>query len=232
MSIEGAFNRVSNRYDRWVRNAIPCYDELFSTAIELIPFPDGAPLRVLDLGAGTGLLAERVLRRYAEAHFVLYDVSPEMLEIAKTRFRRLAERFEFRLEDFLRISGEACFELVISSLAIHHLSDPDKRTLFGLIHRALIPGGVFINVDQIKAPTEPLRRLYWDSWLERVRATDAEEPEIQEAIQRRTRHDQDASLPDQLSWMAQAGFSDVDCIYKIYFLGVLIGTKPAAPDPT
>jgi tRNA (cmo5U34)-methyltransferase len=89
---------------------------------------------------------------------------------------------------------------VISSLAIHHLENSDKRSLFKRIFAALRPGGTFINVDQIKG-RPPFDRLYWETWLAKVRAAGASESQIQTSIKRRKEFDRDASLFDQLTWL-------------------------------
>ena len=225
MAIERAFNRTSEYYDAWMKQALPCYEELFTTAVELIAFPPKTELRVLDLGAGTGLFSERVLRKFPAASFVLYDVAEELLELARSRFARHVQRFEFVLDDYLNMRASDAFDLVISSLSIHHLEHAQKRDLFARIHRALTADGIFINVDQIRAETEPLAELYWSDWLEKVRRSGAKEERIQESIQRRRQYDRDASLVEQLGWLKSAGFMDVDCVYKSYFVGVFLAVK-------
>ena len=50
------------------------------------------------------------------------------------------------------------------------------------------------------------------------------------ASRRRGALDVDATLSDQLRWLADAGFSDVDCIYKHYFIGIFYGRKRPAGD--
>lgn len=224
MSIGQAFNQSVSYYDEWVRKAIPCFGEIFGTAVEVIPYPDNAPITVLDLGAGTGLFSEMVQRRYANARFELVDLAADMLDVAKTRFGA-DEQFAYTVSDYRTLVSESEFELVISSLSIHHLTHAEKRDLFGRIYTALKPGGVFINLDQIKAPTEAGQRLYWDMWLQKVRAAGATEAQIEKSIQRRTTFDKDALLVDQLAWLNEAGFATVDCIYKHYFVGVFLATK-------
>ncbi len=80
-------------------------------------------------------------------------------------------------------------------------------------------------MDQIGAETERLRELYWSDWLEKVRQSGAEEERIQESVERRRRYDRDASLAEQLEWLKRAGFADVDCVYKDYFVGVFLATR-------
>ena len=223
-SVEQAFSEVASEYDTWVKQALPAYDELFSTAVEIIPFDPDRAIAVADLGAGSGLFAAHMQAVYPKASFTLVDASSDMLDLARKRFQDTTEPLTFvkqRLEDF---SEPEKFDVVISSLAIHHLEDSDKRSLFKRVFAALLPGGVFINVDQIKG-RPPFDRLYWETWLAKIRAAGASENQIQASIKRRREFDRDASLSDQLIWLRQAGFA-AECIYKHYFVAVFLAIKP------
>ena len=222
-SVEQAFSEVAAEYDTWVKQALPAYDQLFSTAVEIIPFDPDRAIAVADLGAGSGLFAAHVQAVYPKASFTLVDASSDMLDLARKRFQNTTETLTFvkqRLEDF---SESEKFDVVISSLAIHHLEDSDKRSLFERAFAALRPGGAFINVDQIKG-RPPFDRLYWETWLAKVRAAGASENQIQTSIKRRKEFDRDAHLSDQLTWLRQTGFV-ADCIYKHYFVAVFLAIK-------
>ena len=56
-SVEQAFSEAAPDYDAWVKQALPAYDELFSVAVESIPFAHERPLEIADLGAGSGAIA-------------------------------------------------------------------------------------------------------------------------------------------------------------------------------
>jgi tRNA (cmo5U34)-methyltransferase len=225
VTIGQTFDESVDYYDEWVKIALPCYDEIFSVAIELIPFAQDARIEVLDLGAGTGLFSMHILQKHPNAAFVLYDVAPKMLDLAKERFRESQSQFRFILDDYRFFKTSKRFDLVVSSLSIHHLTDKEKRELFQRIYAALSNKGVFINVDQIRGPTPFLQELYWTNWLEKVRGQGAAEEKIEESVQRRKTYDKDALLTEQLQWLKDAGFKNVDCIYKNYFLGVFVATK-------
>lgn len=49
--------------------------------------------------------------------------------------------------NFVRKTRAATYDLVFSSLAVHHLQDSDKQALVAEVHRILKPNGVFILVD-------------------------------------------------------------------------------------
>lgn len=225
MSIDQAFDRTVAYYDDWMQKALPGYDDLFSVATAVMPFAGDAPIRVLDLGAGTGLFSQHVLQRYPNATFVLTDVAAKMLEVAEQRFADQADQFEFTGGDYRSLQAVGDFDLIISSLSIHHLTDEEKKRLCQQVYTALKTSGVFVNVDQIKGETDYLQNLYWELWLHHVRASDAPEEQIQESIERRTTYDKDASLADQLQWLHEAGFVNVDCVYRHTFVGVFLAMK-------
>jgi tRNA (cmo5U34)-methyltransferase len=225
VKIGQTFDESVEYYDEWVKIALPCYDEIFSVAKELVPFATDARIEVLDLGAGTGLFSMHVLQKYPNAAFVLYDVAPKMLNVARERFRESASQFQYILDDYRYFQSSKRFDLVVSSLSIHHLTDSEKKALFKRVYTALSNKGVFINVDQIRGPTPSLQELYWTKWLKKVREKGAAEEKISESIQRRVTYDKDALLTEQLQWLRDAGFANVDCIYKNYFIGVFVATK-------
>ena len=230
-SIDQAFNAALDYYDGWMRTALPNYDDLFGSALRVIPFPAEATIDVLDLGAGTGLFSQHVLGRYPQARFVLYDVAEKLLEAARARFSAQAApvdqaaQFEFVVGDYRALQAAGQFDLVISSLSIHHLEDDEKAALFRSIYRALRSPGVFINIDQVRGKTPALRELYWNDWLSQVRQRGAPEAQIEQSIERRRTYDRDATLADQLRWLAEAGFVNVDCVYKNFFVGVFLAMK-------
>ena len=174
MTIEEFFNRSADYYDDWLRQAVLYYDQVFATAVELIPFDPKDEILVLDLGAGTGLFSWHVMQRFPRASFVLYDISQRMLDVARERFAESKDRVSIVEDDYLSLDALDTYDAIISSFSIHHLAHADKQRLFSLAYRALKPSGAFINIDQIQAPTPGLKDLYWYGWLEKVRSAGAD----------------------------------------------------------
>jgi tRNA (cmo5U34)-methyltransferase len=225
MTIDQAFNASIDYYDDWMRKALPNYADIFRTAQELVPFPTAQAIDVLDLGAGTGLFSKHILEKYPHARFLLYDLADKMLAAARERFRGLPRQFEYRVGDYRKLEVAHEYDLVISSLSIHHLSDDEKQALFRAVYGVLRAPGVFLNVDQIRGGTACLRDLYWSHWLAQVRRNEPSQQRIRESVERRTAFDHDAPMEDQLRWLAEAGFVNVDCVYKNYFVGVFLAMK-------
>jgi tRNA (cmo5U34)-methyltransferase len=217
------FDQGANEYDGLRRKFIPCFDDFYKTAIDVLPFKKQQPIRVLDLGAGTGLLSSLVIDAFPNAKLTLVDISPEMLKQAGKRRQHLADA-SLKVLDYAKepISGD--FDAIVSALSIHHLSDEEKRQLFRRIGTALVPGGIFVNADQVLGITPAIEAVYRGTWLRQVRDAGVSDHDLQEA-QKRMALDQMASLDDQLSWMREAGFGDVTCWYKNYSFTVFSGRK-------
>jgi len=126
-----------------VRSEVPAYDRLQAV---LANATVGRTVRnVLDLGSGTGVTAEHVLRVHPGAALTGIDSSEEMLVHA----RRCLPGETFlvrRLEDPF---PDGPFDLVVSALAIHHLDDRGKANLFHRVASALAPGGRFAFLDVV-----------------------------------------------------------------------------------
>ncbi len=225
VAIDEAFNKSVSYYDSWIRKATPGYDLLFAAARDLLPFPGDAALQVLDLGAGTGLFAQQILERHPASRFVLWDVADKMLDVARERFRDRPEQFRYVASDYRTLRDAGKFNLVISSLSIHHLADREKRELFRKIYEILQVSGLFINIDLIKGPTRYLEDLYCNNWYDQMRLAGASEEEIQAGIERRLTYDRDAHLEDQLQWLREAGFTDVDCAFRTFKVGLFVAMK-------
>jgi tRNA (cmo5U34)-methyltransferase len=127
---------------------IPGYEELQEETARATAGRRAA--RILELGTGTGETARRVLARHPEARLTGIDVSPEMLEEAR-RALPDADLRVARLEDPL---PDGPFDLVVSTLAVHHLDAAGKADLFRRVADALAPGGRFVLADVV-VPERP-----------------------------------------------------------------------------
>ena len=211
-------------YDISRRRLIPCYDMFYGTAVELAlrTVKEKNP-SILDIGAGTGLLSEHVLKNFPNAALTLLDESSEMLSKAQVRLEKYKPKVVVQAMTDPLPSGK--FHAVISSLAIHHLADEDKKDLFKRIFDILEPGGVFINGEQILGATPWQQTLYEDTHLDGARALGSSDDEIQAAIERMS-YDKCYPLQEQVLWLKDIGFEHADAFFHWFRFAVYAGWKP------
>lgn len=220
-----AFAAHAAEYHAERRRLVACFDAFYGTAVDLLRRREGPLRRVLDLGAGTGLLSAAILARHPAAELVLLDGAPEMLERARTELPQGS--IETVVGDLRDPLPDGPFDAIVSALAIHHIDDEDKRDLFLRIHAGLRPGGAFVNAEHVAGPTPWLERVYRETWRDECRAAGAGEHEIAHA-EERMKLDRSVAAATQLRWMADAGLHDCDCFFKQAHFAVLAGWRAAA----
>jgi tRNA (cmo5U34)-methyltransferase len=225
-AVRKAFAADADTYDRSRRKLVPCFDDLYQTALELMPFGPDDRIEVLDLGAGTGLLSAMIAETFPKAHLTLFDLTPEMLAVARQRLKPLGKRVKFVTADFAAATPSKSYHAVVSALAIHHLPDSGKRHLFSDIFKYLTPGGVLINADQVAGETPAIDQRSRQLWIKRARELKVTERDLGAALER-MKQDLPATVGQNLAWMRESGFVEVACAYRNLIFAVLSGIKPA-----
>lgn len=159
---------------------IPDYPRLQTELAEAVA--EMEPRSILDLGVGSGLTAQRVAEALPQTHIHGIDESDDMLTgAAKVLDPDRTFLSHGKLEDSL---PGGPFDLVMSTLAVHHLDGEGKADLFKRINEVLVEGGRFVLADLV-VPPDP---------------ADVVTP-IDGVI------DTPSSLADQLEWLGDAGFT-------------------------
>lgn len=113
------------------------------------------PVRILDLGAGTGMEIEHILKRAPNARFLCIDLSAAMLAKLRENYSHLGNQIETVQASYFDYDfGDRCFDYVVATSTMHHWLYADKLNLYKRIHRALKPEGRFIDHDYIVVPEE------------------------------------------------------------------------------
>jgi tRNA (cmo5U34)-methyltransferase len=189
---------------------------------------------ILDLGCGDGIVIYELLKIDNSIKATLIDGSKDMLNKAKDRLK------DFKNVHFIRASFQEIlnkniplqvYDLIVSSLAIHHLTMEEKTALFKTIYAHLNIDGYFLNIDVILAPSDALEQWYlllWKQWIAERKSFLGIKGNQYDDIIRRYKDNTD-NKPDtwgaQLKALQTIGFKDVDCFYKYGIFTMFGGRK-------
>ncbi|MCQ2380644.1 MAG: class I SAM-dependent methyltransferase [Victivallaceae bacterium] len=211
--IRNEFNRISEEYDAKRRLFIPCFDAFYRDSTDCIagslPRP---PRRVLDLGAGTGLLAMHWMEHFPAAEYVLMDIASDMLDGARRRFSGRGN-VSFVEADYAAALPGGRFDAIVSALSIHHLEDGCKRRLFRMVRESLADGGVFVNHDQFDADTPAWERRFEKIWISHLESGELTADDLDKWRTRRGL-DRECTVGDEIEMLRDGGFEDVSVVFR------------------
>jgi ubiquinone/menaquinone biosynthesis C-methylase UbiE len=118
--------------------------------------------RLLDVGCGTGGVTIPAKRRIGENGPVYgIDPSPEMIEVACKKAERAGLDIDFRIGVIETLPyADGSFDVVTSSLMMHHLPYEVQQKGLAEIYRVLSPGGRILIADAMKPKNILLKRLF------------------------------------------------------------------------
>jgi tRNA (cmo5U34)-methyltransferase len=203
----------ADAYDVAIRRFIPHYDDMLATGVELLAALAPPAAHVLDLGGGTGALSAAVLGDLPEVRVTVLDVDSAMLGEGRRRLARFGDRVEFREASFLDPLPAA--DAVMASLALHHVHDLDAKTrVYRAIHTALVPGGVFVNLDAAITDGPRLSALIFRRWAAGMAEHGISESEARDHFAAWADEDRYFPLDEELAALRRAGFAEVECFWR------------------
>ncbi|HXW77250.1 MAG TPA: methyltransferase domain-containing protein [Candidatus Eremiobacteraceae bacterium] len=207
---------------------VPGRDEIGRTILTLMPAKPEDTFVCVDAGTGDGWLSRLILERFGNSHMIALDRSPAMLDHARRQLEPFGDRVEFatfRLEEDAWVrSLPGAVRCVVSSLAIHHIDDARKWTLFRNLFRKIEPGGALLIADLIAVGSERERLYAADLWDAEVKRRSQELTGSLLAFDRFVMEqwnwyryndpgDKPARLGDQLKWLEETGFEGVSAYW-------------------
>lgn len=207
------FEQKAAEYDAFMQKAIPDYCEMLDSLIGCIPYDTKSELRICDLGSGTGNATAMLARMFPNATIKCVDISPTMTDMAKAKLN--SPNISFDVADFGDYEFTEKYDLIISSIALHHLeSDADKKAFYKRIYYALKQGGVFYNADIVLAASDFMEEKNMQQWKSWLRLFHSEEELMELVIDRYHEEDRPTHILNHLTWMQEVGFKNLDVIWK------------------
>jgi tRNA (cmo5U34)-methyltransferase len=222
------YNEDAEIYDSVIRDFVPVYDEMINVVIEAIKiFYPKMNIKVLDIGVGTGNLSLKLLENFPDIELVGYEIAPNLYEFAKRKLKEFKPNFLLKNEDILKNNIHNSFNLIISLLTFHYFDHEQKKIVYKKTYDLLKKNGLFINVDRVISKSDSINKVFYDrmsffwdkatkTWIEEKR----EKWKTQDSPE-----EQPYYLEDQLDWLREIGFTDVECLWRNFNYCVFIGKK-------
>jgi tRNA (cmo5U34)-methyltransferase len=221
-TVRARFEQTAFDYDGLIPRLIPYYREQQDLIIQLIPFASNDRLKVLDLGAGTGILSALVLQAFPQANVTAFDMAENMLKICQTNLSAFGPRLTLQQGNFAADDFGGGYDLVVSGLAIHHLDGAGKQQLFHKLFNSMNSGGILLIRDIVTGATPKLTKQYEQLWREYIKGCGEDDAAYFQAY---LEEDIPSSVEEQIQWLAAVGFSEVGCHWRYLNFAVFGGVK-------
>jgi tRNA (cmo5U34)-methyltransferase len=218
------FEDEAKEFDRIISEIVPFYNEMINALVSSIPFSKSFSFKVLDLGCGTGNISYNIKKRFPDSKITCVDLANNMIEIAQKKLSKYDD-IKYIITDFRDLKFEEEYEAIVSSLAFHHLTDKDKKRFYKKIYNALSDKGVFYNADNVLGSNKYLQDIYMEKWKDFMHKKVSMGKIERKWLPKHKEEDIPAKLIDQIKWLAEIGFRDVDVIWKYYYFAVYGGSK-------
>lgn len=229
-------------------------NERFSAMLDILEISQNPPYRLLDLASGTGSLSTRFLERFPDSETVMMDQDPVLLRISRENFRNTGSKHSWidgdisAPENYREIAPQS-LDAVMSTTALHWLSEDAFSRVLKQCFLALKPGGIFLNGDHIHSTGDSdtfnmledkfsnlhRKAVYsedipdWDGFWKLV----SEISELSEEFRQRNvlyppgwTHGKKITLERQTDFLRKAGFEVPGIVWSSFSDRILMAIKP------
>ncbi len=224
MSVASHLAVDPRNYDERIRKLIPLYDELIPEAARALGHASRPIRRIVDLGVGTGALAQACLTKVPGSRVWGIDADAAMMQVARKRLERRIARVTLVEGSFLDVALPAC-DAIVASYALHHIRTlRQKQAFYRRCHQALRPGGVLVNGDCAPASTPQGFAQDLDVWFTHLARTFGSRAAAKRVYESWADEDVYVPLADELKLLQRAGF-ETDVPWRRSPFAVIVGIK-------
>lgn len=216
-----AFN--SNEYDDKIKRTLPYYEEFYKQVIDVVNVCKNDPLEWLDVGCGTGKMAEVALNRTNIKNFIFCDHSADMINLAKKRYH--SAKTEFIISSVQEIDFCNQFDVVTAIQVNHYLHKEGRIQAVKNCHNALRNGGIFITFENFAPFSDIGKDLFIKRWRNYQLSQGKSENACDSHLSRYNKDYFPITLSEHLKIMYACGFKTVEIIWLSYMQVGILGIK-------
>jgi tRNA (cmo5U34)-methyltransferase len=222
--IEDYFNSIKDKYSEDIKKINPCYIEMISATLGYFP-NEWKPSHILELGCGTGNLTLLVKEGFPKAKIMGVDLSGESIKVCRDRIN--STNVKLLQSDLRTVSfKDDCFDVIISSLTIHHLQTEERSELYRKARNWLKPKGWLIICDRYRDDSKSISDINRSIWHKKAIENGATPEEWDKWMKHEIDHDHPGKLIDQLEILQRdLHFTTVDVVWRKYLWAVIYAQK-------
>lgn len=206
------FNNRADSYDNHMKKNVDDYEKYYSKFGEyLYNNFKNRYIKILDLGAGTGIELKKIFKYFPESKLTALDISYEMLEKLKEKY--INYNINTIKESYLylnKLSGR--FDCIISSMTMHHYFGDKKLKIFKSIYESLNVDGIYIEGDYFSKTKEEQNSLIKEFLEKNISEEDIH-------------FDIPLTIENEIELLNKSGFEKIKIIYEYDKKNYIIAAK-------
>jgi SAM-dependent methyltransferase len=204
--------RVDGYDEHMLNNVLGCKEGY----IEMTKLVPSSCKSLLDLGCGTGLELDEILKVMPDIEITGIDLTQEMLD--KLKEKHPNKSMHLICGSYFEVPFEAAkYDCIISFQTMHHFSHQAKIDLYKKIHQALTQGGVYIECDYMVESQDEEDFYYAENT--RIRT------ELGISESEFYHYDTPCTINNQITMLKSAGFSAVEQTFRLENTTILVAHK-------
>lgn len=216
-----AFNAIE--YEDKIKLTLPYYDDFYKQVIDVVKVYNYSPLEWLDVGCGTGKMAEVAFDKLKIDKFVFCDNSAQMIEIAKERFN--TPNSEFVISSIHELDIHHKFDIITAIQVNHYFNKAKRAEAIKKCYNALKLKGIFISFENFAPYSELGKSLYLERWKAYQLSQGKNINECNKHLSRYGKDYFPISISEHLEIMNNCGFRAVEILWVSNMQVGLLGIK-------
>lgn len=217
-SVERHLSVSVEAYDTEIRRFVPGYERMLDEVADVVARVGAT--HVLDLGAGTGGLSERLAQRLP-VRLSLLDADASMLARAEQRLASYRDRITLSHGSFAD-ALPAC-DVAVAALSLHHVHAPRAKVeVYRNVHSV---AHTLVTADAMLPRDRGLAAHVWAAWTAHLVSGGDTEAQAQARFDEWATEDRYFSIEEEISMMREGGFSSAEVTWRAGPIAVVVAQR-------
>lgn len=212
-----------SEYDQKIKITLPFYEDFYDQIVEVVNAYFGRKLTWLDIGCGTGKMAEVAFLKTPIAHFTFCDSSPQMIEIARRRFSD--KNTTFITSSIQKLGIEQKFNVITAVQVFHYFSKEDRLSATEKCYNILEHDGLFMSFENFSPHSKEAEPLFLKRWGLYQLSQGKSRADCDEHLGRYGKQYFPISISEHLNVLRQSGFQTAEIFWLSNMQVGLLGMK-------